>query len=196
MNALRRADQLRQLEDLQPGLGSLFRPSPTLCPEGQEEPMAVPAWSPLVDISEDAQEYLIKAELLAVNREDVKVTAEEGHLTIKGERRFAQEAKGKKAHRIERAYENFEHRYSLPNDASSAQVSTEFKDGLLTVHLGKRQNNEPQQEEVVDEATAWWQKVLGTKAVLGQASNRTSPGQSALGEQKTQSNHSPVPEGQ
>jgi HSP20 family protein len=175
MNALTRADQLRQLESLQHGLGSLFKSSPTQWPTGQEETMAVPEWTPPVDISEDAHKYLIKAELPGVNKEDVKVTAEEGTLTIMGVRKFAKEEKGKKHHRIERAYESFEHRYALPNDASSAEVSTEFKDSLLTVHLAKRQNNEPQQEEVVDEITAWWQKALGTEAVLGQASNRPSP---------------------
>ena len=134
--------------------------------------MAVPKWTPLLNISEDAQEYLIKAELLAVNKEDVKVTAEEDTLTIMGERKFEKEEEGENRHRIERVYESFERRYSLPNDASPAQVSSEFKDGLLTVHLAKRQNKEAQQEEVVDEITAWWQKALGTKAVLGQASNR------------------------
>jgi hypothetical protein len=63
-----------------------------------------------------------------------------------------------------------------PSGASATQVSSEFKDGLLTVPLAKREKSDPQQEEAVDKITAWWQKALGTKAVLGQASNRTSPG--------------------
>ena len=132
MNTLTRWNQLRQLEALQHGLGSLFSRSPAQWPEGQEEPMAVAEWAPLVDISEDDKEYLIKAELPEVKREDVKVTAEEG----------------KKYHRVERAYGSFGRRFSLPDDASPAKVSAEFKDGVLTVHLLKDEKAKPQHVEV------------------------------------------------
>jgi len=148
MNALKRWNQLRELEALQHGLSSLFGRPPTLGAEGQEEQIAVPEWAPLVDISEDDQEYLIKAELPDVKREDVKVTAEEGTLTIMGERKFAKEEKGKKYHRVERAYGSFGRSFSLPDDASPAKVSAEFKDGLLTVHLVKTEKAKPQQVEV------------------------------------------------
>jgi HSP20 family protein len=148
MNALTRWNQLRQLEALQQGLGSLFSRSQTQWPEGQEEPLAVAEWAPLVDISEDDKEYLIKAELPEVKKDDVKVTAEEGTLTITGERKFEKEEKGKKYHRVERAYGSFVRNFSLPDDASPAQVSAEFKDGVLTVHLVKDEKAKPQQVEV------------------------------------------------
>lgn len=148
MNALTRWNQLRQLEALQHGLGSLFSRSSALGPEGQEEPLAVAEWAPLVDISEDDKEYLIKAELPEVKREDVKVTAEEGTLTITGERKFEKEEKGKKYHRVERAYGSFVRTFSLPDDANPAKVSAEFKDGVLTVHLAKTAKAKPQQIEV------------------------------------------------
>ena len=148
MNTLTRWNQLRQLEALQHGLGSLFSRSPAQWPEGQEEQIAVPEWAPLVDISEDDKEYLIKAELPEVKKEDVKVTAEEGTLTIMGERKFEKEEKGKKYHRVERAYGSFGRTFSLPDDASPGKVSAEFKDGVLTVHLAKTQRAKPQQIEV------------------------------------------------
>jgi HSP20 family protein len=148
MNALTRWNQLRQLEALQHGLGSLFSRSPVQWPEGQEEPLAVAEWAPLVDISEDDHEYLIKAELPEVKKEDVKVTAEEGTLTIMGERKFEKEEKGKKYHRVERAYGSFVRNFSLPDDASPAKVSAEFKDGVLTVHLPKTEKVKPQQIDV------------------------------------------------
>jgi HSP20 family protein len=148
MNTLTRWNQLRQLEALQQSLGSLFSRSPAQWPEGQEEQIAVPEWAPLVDISEDDKEYLIKAELPEVKREDVKVTAEEGTLTITGERKFEKEEKGKKYHRVERSYGNFVRNFSLSDDASPAKVSAEFKDGVLSVHLGKTQKAKPQQIEV------------------------------------------------
>ena len=148
MNALTRWNQLRQLEALQHGLGSLFSRSPAQWPEGQEEQIAVPEWAPLVDISEDDKEYLIKAELPEVKKEDVKVTAEAGTLTITGERKFEKEEKGKKYHRVERSYGSFVRNFSLPDDASPAKVSVEFKDGVLAVHLAKTQKAKPQEIEV------------------------------------------------
>jgi len=148
MNTLTRWNQLRQLEALQHGLGSLFSRAPTQWSEGQEEPMAVAEWAPLVDISEDDKEYRIKVELPEVTKEDVKVTAEQGTLTIMGERKFEKEETGRKYHRVERAYGSFGRSFSLPDDASPAKVSAEFKDGVLTVHLVKDEKAKPQHVEV------------------------------------------------
>jgi HSP20 family protein len=117
-------------------------------PEGHEEQIAVPEWAPLVDISEDDKEYRIKVELPEVKKEDVKVTAEQGTLTIMGERKFEQEEKGRKYHRVERAYGSFGRSFSLPDDVSPAKVGAEFKDGVLTVHLVKDAKAKPQQIEV------------------------------------------------
>ena len=148
MNALKRWNRLKDLEAFQHGLDSLLGHSSVHRPEGQEEPMAVAEWSPLVDISEDDKEYLIKAELPDVKKEDVKVTAQEGTLTIMGERKFEKEEKSRKYHRVERAYGSFGRSFSLPDDASPAKVSAEFKDGVLTVHLVKDEKAKPQQVEV------------------------------------------------
>ena len=148
MSALAQWNQYRELEALRQGLGSLFGRAPVRLPEGQEEQITVPEWAPLVDISEDDKEYLIKAELPEVKKEDVKVTAEEGTLTIMGERKFVKEEKGKKYHRVERAYGSFGRSFSLPDDASPGKVSAEFKEGVLSVHLAKTQKTKPQQIEV------------------------------------------------
>lgn len=148
MNALKRWNERKVAEAWQHALGSLVNRPSNPWPEGQEEPLAVAEWAPLVDISEDDQEYVIKAELPAVNKDDVKVTAEEGTLTIMGERKFEKEEKGKKYHRVERAYGSFGRSFSLPDDASPAKVTAEFKDGVLTVHLTKTAKARPQQIEV------------------------------------------------
>ena len=152
MNALTHWNQLRwnqlnELEDLQHSLGSLFSRSRVHWSDGQER---VAHWLPLVDISEDAKEYLIKADLPQVKLEDVKITVEEGTLTITGRRKFDQNTR--KDHRVERAYGNFVHCFSLPNDASPARVIAEFKDGVLKVHLARNEKAEPQQMEA--EATS------------------------------------------
>lgn len=148
MNALKRWNQLKDLETFQHGLDRLLGRSSVYWPEGQEKLMAVAEWSPLVDISEDDKEYLIKAELPEVKKEDVKVTAEEGTLSIMGERKFEKEQKGRKYHRLERAYGSFGRTFSLPDDASPGKVSADFKDGVLTVHLAKDEKARPQQIEV------------------------------------------------
>lgn len=148
MNTLTSWNQLKELEALRHGLGSMFSRSPVHAPEGQEEQIAVPEWAPLVDISEDDKEYRIKAELPDVKREDVKVTAEAGTLTIMGERKFEKEEKGRRYHRVERAYGSFGRSFSLPNDVNPAKVTAEFKDGVLTVHLMKDEKAKPQQVEV------------------------------------------------
>ena len=148
MNALAHWNQYRELEALHNSLGSLFARPQTQRPEGYEEPLMVPEWTPLVDISEDAKEYLIKAELPEVKREDVKITMEDGTLTITGDRKFEKEENGKKYHRVERAYGSFGRSFSLPDDASPGKVTADFKDGVLKVHLAKNEKPRPQQVEV------------------------------------------------
>ena len=148
MNALAHWNQFKELEGLQHTLGSLFGRPQVRRLEGQEEPLSVPEWTPLVDISEDGKEYLIKAELPEVKKEDVKITMEDGTLTITGDRKFEKEENGKKYHRVERAYGSFGRSFSLPDDASPAKVTADFKDGVLKVHLAKNEKTRPQQVEI------------------------------------------------
>ena len=148
MNALTRWNQFKELEALQHTLGSLFSRPQVRRTEGYEEPLRVPEWTPLVDISEDAKEYLIKTELPEVKREDVKITTEDGTLTITGDRKFEKEENGKKYHRVERAYGSFSRSFSLPDNASPAKITADFKDGVLKVHLAKNEKARPQQVEV------------------------------------------------
>src|SRR6266446_3536490 len=95
MNALAHWNQFKELEALHNSLGSLFGRPQAQRLEGQEEPLRVPEWTPLVDISEDANEYLIKAELPEVRKEDVKITMEDGTLTITGDRQCEKEGNGR-----------------------------------------------------------------------------------------------------
>jgi HSP20 family protein len=175
MNALEHWDQSEKLDAEQHSPGGRFRSSPGQWPKGQERPFAVTEWSPLVDISEDDKEYQIHAELPGVGKADVKVTAEEGKLTITGESSFAKGDRSKKYHRVERAHGRFGRSFSIPDDANPARLSAEFSDGVLRVRLAKNETSQPQPEGAADEITLWWQKTLGKKAVLGQASNRPPP---------------------
>jgi HSP20 family protein len=146
MNALTKWNPFRELEEMQNRLSSLF--GRTLVRGPGEEAMTVSEWTPLVDITEDDKEYLIKAELPEVKKEDVKVTVENGSLTITGERKFEKEEKGKKYHRIERAYGSFMRSFTLPEGAAGDKVSADFKDGVLKVHLPKSAEAKPKSIDV------------------------------------------------
>ena len=91
MNGLMRWDPFKETDELQKRLSSIFGLGPTRLSNGQRETMTVAQWSPVVDITEDEKEYLIHAELPEVRKEDVKVTVENGVLTLSGERKSEKE---------------------------------------------------------------------------------------------------------
>jgi HSP20 family protein len=94
-------------------------------------------WAPSADISETEKEYVIRAELPAVKKEDVQVTFDDGMITIKGERKQQKEDKNEKFHRVESFYGSFERRFSLPENVNADTIRCESKDGILTVHIPK-----------------------------------------------------------
>ncbi|MGB8327298.1 MAG: Hsp20/alpha crystallin family protein [Steroidobacteraceae bacterium] len=94
-------------------------------------------WTPSTDISETDKEYLIRAELPAVKKEDVQVMVDDGMITIRGERKQQKEEKGEKFHRVEAFYGNFTRSFSLPENVNPDAIRCEDKDGVLTVHLPK-----------------------------------------------------------
>ncbi|TAJ26845.1 MAG: Hsp20/alpha crystallin family protein [Nitrospirae bacterium] len=143
-----RWDPFKELEDMQRRLSTVFGRLPVRKEGGKDEAMTVAEWAPLVDIVEDEKEYLIKAELPEVKKEDVKVTVQDEVLTITGERKYEKEEKGKKYHRVERAYGSFERSFTLPEDADGAKVNAEFKDGILKVHVAKSEKVKPKSIEV------------------------------------------------
>jgi len=114
----------------------------------REENLTVTEWAPAVDISEDDKEYVIKAELPEIKREDVKVKVENGVLTLAGARKLEKEEKGKRYHRIERAYGSFTRSFSLPDDADGDKVTANFKDGVLRVQVQKSEKARPRAIEV------------------------------------------------
>ena len=145
MNALTQWNPLREMNELQKRLASVFDLAPyhrnSLTTD--EENMTVPEWAPAVDIIEDDKEYLIKVELPEVQKDAVKVTVEGGTLTISGERKAEKEEKNRKFHRIERFYGRFVRSFSIPEDAEDSRVNAEFKDGVLKVHLPKDPTAKP-----------------------------------------------------
>lgn len=95
------------------------------------------SWRPRADISESKKEYLIKAELPEVERDDIHIEIENGMLTISGERQMEKDEETEKQHRIESFYGKFLRSFSLPSDVDEAKISAKTKSGVLKVHLPK-----------------------------------------------------------
>jgi len=105
-------------------------------------------WRPSADISETDKEFLIRAELPAVKKEDVQVTIDAGVITIQGERKQEKEEKNEKQHRVERFYGSFTRSFSLPDSVNIEAIRCESKDGVLTVHLPKAVAEKPQAKQI------------------------------------------------
>jgi HSP20 family protein len=115
----------------------------------KNKPGARSDWSPSVDISETASEYLIRAELPAVKAEDLQLIYEAGMLTLSGERRYKFEESSEKLHRIETCYGRFSRSFALPGSVNGTAIKAESKDGIVTIHVPKAKS-EPNKPIEVD----------------------------------------------
>ena len=106
------------------------------------------AWSPVVDIEESAEAYVIRAELPGLSKEEVKVTVENGVLTLSGERDLERLVETKTFHRVERSHGTFTRSFTLPDDVDSESVAANFKDGVLEIQIAKREEALPKSIEV------------------------------------------------
>ena len=106
-------------------------------------------WMPPVDIYQNGEhEIVLKAELPDLTREDIDITVDNGTLTIRGEKKFSNEAKEESFHRIERRYGAFSRSFSLPQTVDTGKVGADYKNGVLTVRLPLREEAKPRQIKV------------------------------------------------
>lgn len=136
-----------ELEDVSNRLNSIFGRLPVRTESGQEM-LSVTDWIPTVDISETDTAYLIKGEIPGVKKVDVKITVEDGMITMRGERRQEKEEKSEKFHRVERSYGSFMRSFRIPDDADESAVKAEFKDGMLSVTLPKSEKAKIKSKEI------------------------------------------------
>ena len=136
MNKLITWNPLREMDEAQNRFNPFFLAGfPNRMGSGEIHSLTVADWSPEVDISEDDQGYLLKADLPETKKEDVKVTVEDGILSVSGERKVEKEDHKKKFHRMERCFGTFRRSFTLPEDTDSTKVTAEFRDGVLKVDL-------------------------------------------------------------
>lgn len=142
-----RWNPMRELEEMSERLNRVFSRQSAGESNGKEL-MTVADWDPPVDISETDEAFHIAVELPDVKRDDVKVTVENGTLTLQGERRETREEVGYKIHRRERSYGKFVRSFTLPDVIDDGKVTAAFKDGVLHLHLPKSEQARPKTIEV------------------------------------------------
>ncbi|MGA9628377.1 MAG: Hsp20/alpha crystallin family protein [Bryobacteraceae bacterium] len=112
------------------------------------EPQTNRPWAPAVDIYETENELVLKADLPDVDLKDIDVRVENQTLTISGERTFEKNDTTKGYHRIERNYGSFVRSFSVPNSFDTEHIAAEFKNGVLSVTLPKKEAAKPRQVKV------------------------------------------------
>lgn len=145
MTTLTKWNPINEINEMQNRLSSFFAKNLSGNGDGR---LALADWAPLVDVIEDGKEYVIKAELPGVKKEDVKVRIENGMLTISGERHFEKEEGGKRYHRVERSYGSFERTFMLPDTCTVDKMAAKYNDGMLTLHIPKNKEAAPKSIEV------------------------------------------------
>jgi HSP20 family protein len=128
-------DDMPGIRHLQDTFNRLFEPS-------------IRPWTPAVDIVETENEMLLKMDVPDVEQKDIDIRLENDTLTIKGERKFEQQANGKGYHRIERSYGTFARSFTLPNTLETEKVRAEYRNGVLTVTLPKKEVAKPRSIKV------------------------------------------------
>lgn len=129
-------DDLRRLE------ARLFEPF-FRYPYLQEE-MQSSAWNPAVDVLEETDKIVVKVEAPGVDEKDLRVTFEDGVLTVSGERQFERKD-DRNYHRIERAYGSFTRSFSLPRSVDAAQIAANYRNGVLEIEVPKKEESRPKQ---------------------------------------------------
>ena len=144
MATFARLEPFRGLSTLQDQFNRLFNESFRNHPEES----ALTTWAPSVDIYETPNELVVKADLPDVNEKDMDVRVENNLLTIRGERKFEKSVSEENYLRVERTYGSFSRSFSLPNTVNPEAIGAEYKNGVLTVTLPKREESKPRQVKV------------------------------------------------
>lgn len=140
--SVQRIDPFAELADWRPFWSPFFgREGRSLLEEAWGRGGRAPV--PSVDVSEDDGNFIVTAELPGTKREDVNVELEDDVLTIRGEKRSEREEKKEQRRFVERSYGSFSRSFTLPANADPERVSAAFKDGVLTVTIGKRPETKP-----------------------------------------------------
>lgn len=105
-------------------------------------------WAPLTDISENKDSFILDTDLPGVKKDDVKISYNNGQITISGERKYESEDEDEKHHRVERAFGKYYRSFNLPKEIQPDKISAEYKDGSLKVTVPKAEEAKPKEIEI------------------------------------------------
>jgi len=142
MAMLTRWGPFRDLERLQDEMSRLFEE------RNQYKAGESVGWTPLADVFEDDDALTLRFELAGVEPAGVEIRFENGVLTLRGERKLADEEKRENYHRIELPYGTFTRAFTLPATVDAEKIKAESKNGILTVVLPKRAESKPRAIQV------------------------------------------------
>jgi HSP20 family protein len=146
--AIVRFEPFRDLLSLQERMNRLFNESYRSQQSSEDDWALGGTWAPAVDIYEQDNNIVIKAELPGVDPKDVDIRLDNNVLTIQGERKFDNEVKKESYHRVERSYGAFTRSFTLPNTVDPNSIKAEFKEGVLRITLPKREEAKPKQIQI------------------------------------------------
>ncbi|MDP9170945.1 MAG: Hsp20/alpha crystallin family protein [Acidobacteriota bacterium] len=118
------------------------------------EPAAGRPWSPAVDVIETEDALTLKADIPDVNINDIDIRVENNTLTLRGHRKFEKDEKVKGYHRLERSYGEFVRSFAVPNTVDTDKVAADYKDGVLTIALPRKESAKPRQVKVAVQQAA------------------------------------------
>ncbi len=147
MAIVRWLDPFRDLSSIQERMNQIFEDALSRS-RGRDEGLRTGMWTPAVDIYENNDSVVVKAELPGVEKDQISVEVKDGILTMRGERKFEKEVKEESYHRIERSYGSFQRSFSLPVSVNQDKVTARFQDGVLEVKLPKKEQAKPKQIQV------------------------------------------------
>lgn len=106
------------------------------------------SWTPAVDVVEEDDRILVRAELPGLTQDDIELTVENNQLTLKGEKRFEETSENGQYRRIESRYGHFIRQFPLPSTVDQERIDATFKDGILRLTLPKAEVAKPKRIEV------------------------------------------------
>jgi len=128
-------------------LGSVFN-DPFFKPFFGNTENEMKAWHPMVDIFEEKDQIIVKADLPGVKKEDISIDVDNRILTLKGERSYEDEVKEENFVRRERSFGSFQRSFTLPADISTDDIKAEFKEGILKISIPMPQEKKAKQIEI------------------------------------------------
>ena len=145
MSTITRLDPFRGLTSLQDQVNRLFEGT---FAQGRTGESDLASWAPAVDIYEGQDELVAQVDLPGVQEKDIDIRLENNTLTIRGERKFEKSVNEDNYLRVERAYGSFTRTFSLPNTVNAEGIHADYKQGVLTVHMPKREESKPKQVKI------------------------------------------------